>query len=72
MLMKTTIKRLAASLAVSLMCISAFCQQRGHFLLGGGTSCIIGSGSADNPSNLIYTLGRIPQRYDFLRGRKAV
>lgn len=56
MLMKTTIKRLAASLAVSLMCISAFCQQRGHFLLGGGTSCIIGSGSADNPSNLIYTL----------------
>jgi hypothetical protein len=49
-------KRYLLTLFLCLLGVQAFCQQKGHFLLGGGTSCIFGDGTADNPSNLMYSL----------------
>lgn len=49
-------KRYLLTIILCLLGLQALCQQRGHFLLGGGTSCIFGNGTPDNPSNLLYTI----------------
>ena len=49
-------KRYLLTLFLCLLGLQAFCQQKGHFLLGGSTSCIIGNGTAEDPSNLMYSL----------------
>ena len=49
-------KKHLLTLLMCLVSLTGLCQQRGHFILGGGTSVIFGKGSYDSPSNLFYTL----------------
>jgi hypothetical protein len=49
-------KKYLLTLFLCLISIESFCQQKGHFIVGGGASCIFGSGTAEDPSNLMYTL----------------
>lgn len=44
------------ALLLCLVSFSAISQQKGHFILGGGTEIILGSGTGDSPSTLMYAL----------------
>ena len=49
-------KKHLLTLFLCLMSTCALCQQKGHFILGGGTSVIFGKGSPESPSTLFYAL----------------
>ena len=49
-------KKLLLLLTLSAFSLPALCQQKGHFLLEGGTSVIFGAGTADSPSTLFYAI----------------
>lgn len=49
-------KRILLLLSLSILSGQALCQQKGHFLLEGGPSVIIGSGTKESPSTLFYAI----------------
>lgn len=54
--LKQSMKRTIVILLLALISLEAYCQQKGHFLLGGGTSVIFGTGAPDSRSSVFYTL----------------
>lgn len=49
-------KKHLLTLFLCLLSVTALCQQKGHFILGGGSSVIFGKGSPESPSTLFYAL----------------
>ena len=49
-------KKILLLLSLSILSGQALCQQKGHFLLEGGPSVIIGTGTKESPSTLFYAL----------------
>ena len=64
-------KKHLLTLFLCLMSVTALCQQKGHFILGGGTSVIFGKGSPESPSTLFYAL-EAGITYDLLENLRLI